>query len=173
MFKRVRPILLLLTVLALVGAACGGDDPSGDPGPDGETVLPGDQGTGLGDSSTLPTAVGNIPGVSGECEAYANLSLAMANVFTGGFSGFDGDLVSQLPSAGQADGAIIVSALQQFSDGLAAAGIDLTQGMTGLSADQIQVFSDLTESVFTDEVDAALDRLSELIEAECAIGADF
>lgn len=157
--------LLLVAVLGMAVVACGDDGSGGD-----ATIPTGTDGSGVGDV-TIPTGVGNIPGVSSECEAYANLSLAMSSAFTGGFGGFSGDLVSQLPAAGRADGAIIVAALQEFSGGLAAAGIDLSQGNIGtLTQDQLQVFSDLSDSVFTDEVNDAFDRLSEVVEAECALG---
>lgn len=171
--KRASSLLLVL-LLAVTVAACGDDDVS-DLG-DGQTtsapVFGGDGDGSDDDNTTFPTAVGNIPGVSSECEAYANLSLALVNVFSGGFSGFGGDLVSSLPPSGQADGAIIVDALQRFSDGMAAAGIDLSAagGMATMDADQIATFTQLSEEIFTDDVDAAFDRLSELVEAECAVG---
>ena len=170
--------LLLVALLALTLAACGDDDDVADLADDPTTTTSGsvvgggsDDGSS-GSDTTFPTSVGNIPGVSSECEAYANLSLALVNVFSGGFTGFGGDLVSALPPAGQADGAIVVDALQRFSDGMAAAGIDLTAqgGMAAMDADQLQAFSDLSEEIFTDEIDAAFDRLSELVEAECAVG---
>ena len=171
--------LIIVVVVALAVAACGDDDLGSDLGGNTSADVPGfgddgfgDDGFGDGDA-TLPTSVGNIPGLSSECEAYLNLSLAMSAAFTGEFSGFDGDLVSRLPAAAQADGAIIVAALQEFSDELAAAGLDLSQGLATFSQEQIQAFGDLSEEIFNDEVDAAFDRLSEAGAAECAIGGDF
>lgn len=167
--KRLRTILLV-TLLAMTVAACGDDDVSDLGGGQG-TNVPGFGDDGFGDSSSLPTSVGNIPGLSSECEAYANLSLAMASVFSGGYDGFATDIVSQLPPEGRADGAIVADALQRFADGLAAADIDLSNGgMATLSAEQIEAFSAISEDVFNEDVEAAFDRLSDLVEAECAIG---
>lgn len=164
--SKLRPLALAIAIILSL-AACGDDDSGGT----ASTAPTETEDLDTGDT-TLPTSVGNIPGISAGCEAYADLSLAMGNVFTGGFAGFGDDLVSRLPSEGQADGAIVVGALQAFSDGLADAGIDLSQGSIGtLTQEQLQVFSDLSDNVFTDDVNAAFDRLGELVAAECAVGS--
>jgi hypothetical protein len=161
----------MLAALVLVLAACGGD-PVGDAAAD---TPYGDGGSIFDDAGgdTLPGSVGNTPGLSGECEAIANLSLAMSSAFLGNFNGFDGNLIGSLPSGIQADGAIVVGALQEFSDGLAAAGIDLASpsGMAGLSPEQMEAFSTLSEEIFDDEVNDAFDRIGEAAEAECSTGS--
>jgi len=155
--------LVLLLVLGL--AACGDDDSIGG--------LPGDAGDLPGDVSDLPGDLGdlpgNIPGLSDECQAYASLSFAMSSAFTGGFGGLDAGIVSNLPAEARADGQIVVTALQEFSDGLTDLGIDLSQGMASLAPEQIQAFTQLGESVFTDEVNDAFDRIGELASATCAL----
>lgn len=167
MRKYLLPVILTVT-LVLAVTACGDDDFGGGFG-ENQTPTP-----GFGDGDlTIPTSVGNIPGLSGECEAYANLAFAMSAAFTGQFTGFEGDLVSNLPAEAQADAVIIVDALQEFSDGLAGAGIDMSQGMAGFSQEEIETFSDLSEAVFTDEVDAAFEGLGEVMEDACEVDGDF
>lgn len=173
MSKYYRPLILVI-VLALTVMACGDDDFGGDFGGDQGTNVPGfgDDGFGDGDA-TLPTSVGDIPGVSDECEAYFDLSFAMSAAFTGDFDGLAGDLLAKLPAAAQADGAIIAGALQDFVDGIAAAGIDLSQGVGSLSQEQLQAFGEIGDSVFTEEVNDAFDRIGELAAENCAIAEDF
>jgi hypothetical protein len=167
MSRHLRPLVLVL-VLALTLVACGDDDSIGGlPGDAGD--LPGDVGDLPGDAGDLGDlpGVGDIPGLSDECSAFLSLSSAMASAFTGTFSGFEGDLVSSLPAAAQADGAVVVAALQEFSNALADAGIDLSEGIGTLSQEQLQAFSQLGESIFTDEVNDAFDRIGDVASASC------
>jgi hypothetical protein len=162
---RLLRTVTLVAVLALSLVACGDDDSIGGlPGDAGN--LPGDVGDIPGDIGDLP---GNIPGLSDECQAYASLSFAMSGAFSGSFDGLDGGIVANLPAEAQADGAIVVAALQDFSDGLDELGIDLSQGMGNLSQEQVQAFSELGESTLTDEVNDAFDRIGELASATCAV----
>jgi len=166
---------ILLVVLALVVAACGDDDLVGDvaqdgDGPFGNGVVT-DDGGDLGDLGGVTPGVGNIPGLSDACQAYVNLSFAMTGAFSGNFSGIDDSIISDLPPGAQADGAIIVDALRRFSDGLQAAGIDLSDptNFATLTPAQMEEFQALGDTVFTDEVDAAFDRLDDSISADCEV----
>lgn len=154
MGTRRRLIVLLGVVLALAG--CGGGILGG--GAD-ETAM------------TLPASIGDIPSVSSECEAVGNLSLAISSVLFGRFDQISDDIVDALPSDARADGAVLVDALQEFGDRIDAAGLDLSGGLGSLSAEEIEVYSDISGEVFNDDVDAAVDRIGRVALGECALGS--
>ncbi len=152
-----------VVALLVLAAACGGDD-SADAGDDAGG------GSDAQTATTFPSTVGDIPGVSGECEALANLSLAISGVLTGTFDGLPDDVVGNLPGDAQADGEIVADAVQEFSDRLDELGIDLSQGLGNLSAEQLQAFSDISGEVFNDDVDAAVNRIGITMADDCAPG---
>jgi hypothetical protein len=171
--SRLRP-LLLIVALALIVAACGDDDSGllGDaPTANTEAGLPFGGGGSDEIPNTLPETIGNVPGVSGECEALLNLSLAMANAFTGGGGDIDPGFVSGLPPGLQADGALVVGALQQFSQGVQDLGVDLSDpaNFAALSEEQFAALDALNDQIFDEEVDAALDRISDAAEVSCSV----
>lgn len=153
--------VLLGVVLAVAG--CGGDDSSD----------AGDVGGGGGDetATTFPTSVGDVPGVSSECEAVADLSLAISTVLSGQFGDISDDVVDALPSDARADGTLLVDALREFGDRIDAAGIDLSGGLGGLSAEEIEVYSDISGEVFDEDLDAAVERIGQVAAVECAPGS--
>lgn len=150
----------LLTMV--VASACGGDDAGNDSagGNDGEDS-----------ATTLPSSVGDIPGLSAECEAFADLSLAMSNTLGGGFVGIPDDLVDRLPADARDDGRVIVEALQEFGDRLEDAGIDLSQGIGSFDEGQIETYGEISGEVFDSDVEDAFDRLAGMVADECALGS--
>ncbi len=61
--------------------------------------------------------------------------------------------------------------LQQFGDQLAAAGIDLSQGIGSLDQGQIETYTAISGEVFDSEVEDSFDRLATAVAAECEIGS--
>lgn len=150
----------LLTMV--VASACGGDNAGGDAAAGND---------GGGSATTVPSSVGDVPGLSAECEAFADLSLAMSNTLAGGLAAMPDDLVDRLPADARNDGRVIVEALQQFGDQLAAAGIDLSQGIGSLDQGQIETYTAVSADVFDSEVEGSFDRLATAVAEECAIGS--
>jgi len=182
--KSHQRFLALLAMLALVIAACGGedtnvgDDENGDNGnvvtsPSNDGDGNDDEGNngGDGNNTLVPgTTFGNIPGMSDECVAVANLSLAISQVLSGTFQGVPDDVVDSLPAGSREDGQIIADALNDFATALADAGIDLSQGIGALSQDQLVTWGELSGEVFNDELEEVVDRFGNTIADECAPG---
>lgn len=179
MLQGYRRFLAVIAVLALFAAACGDSGSSidaldeataatggGDLGGGGD-----DGGGGLfGSDETVPVTIGNIPGLSSECEALANVFLAFTNVFAGGGAAAPSlDAISGLPGDLRADAALMIETMQAYFDGLEDLGVDLSDPASfgALTEEQQQAFADLSESFDTDEFTAASDRLSAYGEAEC------
>ena len=177
--KRSGRFTTLAAVLVLVLAACGGgdDDAGGGNAPvDADSPAVGPSGGGGGDdgggNDGVVTTFGNIPGLSAECTAVGNLSLAMTGALTGSFDGVPDDIIDALPAVARDDGRILVDALDEFAAGMQAAGIQLDQqtGLANLSQEQIEEWSALSERIFDDDVEDALERLSAAVSAACAPG---
>ncbi|MDH3731537.1 MAG: hypothetical protein OES13_10540 [Acidimicrobiia bacterium] len=176
--------LTIVAVLVLVAAACGDsgstltDDttaaPTGDTSASADTTAAtsGDTAPPATSGDTLPPlTVGNIPGLSDDCQALANVFLSFSGIFLGGEApDLNLDAIGDLPSELQADAAMMVAGLQAYADGLADLGVDLTDpaSFAALTEDQQQAFGDLADSIDTEEFNAAADRLSAYGEVECA-----
>jgi hypothetical protein len=155
-------------VFALAVTACGGStvgstlDQSS-----GTTAAP-----GTTDGSTvLPTGVGNIPGVSSECEALVNLYLSISAAFTGGaISAVDPATLANLPADVRADALLVSDTLKQYSDGLQALGIDFSDptSFATMTQEQQDAFTALGDLLNSDEFQAASDRLSAYGDQQCA-----
>jgi hypothetical protein len=165
--------LAIIAVFALVAAGCGD---SGSSPFDTATAATspsglGDEGGGLFSSDeTIPVTVGNVPGLSDECEALLNVFLGIGSAFLGGYSGPSLDALSGLPGDLRNDAATLIDALQAYSDGLAELGIDMNDpnSFATLTEAQQQAFAELGEEIDSDEFNAAADRLSAYGEAQCA-----
>ena len=155
--------LAIVMAFALLVAACGDDDAGSAP----------DATSGSGSPinvEDLPTNVGNIPGVSGECEALLNLFLSIGGAFLGGaVAPLDAGTLASLPAEVRADAVILSETLVEFSAGLEAAGIDLSDPATytTMTESQQAAFSALGDSLDTPEFNAASDNLSEYGEQQC------
>jgi hypothetical protein len=171
--RRFGRLSVVAFALALVLAACGGGDDSageGDDAGDGGRVTTAAGGGGGGGGDGVVTTFGNIPGLNDECTAVANLSAAFSQALTGSLGELPDDIVNSLPADARDDGRVLADALEEFSAGLQAAGVDLTnlQGLGALSPEQLEAWANLSETVFDEEVEDAVDRLSEAVSAACA-----
>lgn len=174
MHKYVR-LVAIVAVLALVVAACGDDDSAENGGNADAGNNNGGNGSDnsletFGPDDTLPTTVGDVPGLSSECEALANLSLAFSSALTGGFDGVPSGLVDDLPSEFRAEGEAIAEALEEYSRRLEEAGIDISQGIFTLSEEQIEVYSDIADELFDDELEDSFERLATDMADDCLRG---
>ena len=160
--------------MALMAVACGSSDSSGSLD---EFVTPsnaaaGDSGDGGSDSDgiELPTDVGDILGLSDECEAIANVFLSMSSAFLGG-DALDADLgsLAGLPGDLQDDAALVVEVVNELYAGLDSLGIDLSDpaALASIAGDQAAEFGELADSLDTAEFEEASENLSAYAEAEC------
>ena len=163
MTRAVR-IIGLVAALAILVAACG------DSGSPVEDALAEESANDLfsgDDSGTIPATIGDIPGIDDECEAIANVFLAMASVLSG--QSVDMSAFDALPSSLEADAQVVVEAFDDYADGLAELGIDLNdpEALANLSPSQLEGFNQLAEQVDSDALNAAMDNLSAYGEAQC------
>ena len=174
---------VLLFVVVLVAAACGdsGTDTSAPAATSGDTQPASTEpaateapapmwspATTSGD--TIPATIGDIPGVSDDCEALANVFLSFASIFSpGGINIPDTDAFGDLPGDVQDDAEIVIDALSEWAQGLADAGIDLSDpnSLATLTEAQQNELERLSQAFDTDEINDALDRLGEYGEQEC------
>lgn len=170
MHRYVR-MVAVATVFVLVVAACGDDDSADNGDVSGAGDNGGNPEVTFDPDETIPVTVGDVPGFSSECEALANLSLAIGRAFSGGFDEVPSGIVDDLPSDMRADGEILLEALSEYGKRLEEAGIDLSQGLAALSADQIEVYSEVAGEVFDEELEDTVDRISEAAAAsDCVPG---
>jgi hypothetical protein len=150
---------------ALVVAACSSGD--------GDSLLERSAGSAADSDSPLgqlPIDVGNLPGVSGECEALLSLFLSIGGAFLGGeVSLLDSAALASLPAEIRDDAQVVSETLRQFSDGLQALGINFADPATfsSLSEAQQAEFEALTDSLDSEQFDAASDSLSTYGEQQC------
>ncbi len=118
----------------------------------------------------LPTDVGDLPGVSGECEALLNLFLSIGGAFLGGeVSSLNSDALANLPAEIRNDALVVSETLAEFSAGLQDLGVDLSDpsSVGTLTEAQQQAFGALSESMDSDRFNAAADNLSAYGEQQC------
>ena len=167
-------LLAVLLALALIGAACSGDsvDDAIQEEAQNQGTGGGDGGGGDGgdDDGTIPnTAIGDIPGVSDECEALANLVLGFSQLVVGGdASQILAAAQSGLPSSLDDEIAIIMEAADQYADALG--GIDLTDpnAFATLSPEELAQLEEASQAIDTDAFNNAFEAVSTYAEAECA-----
>jgi len=155
-----------IMALALVMTACGGSDggfldqsPAATAGSDGLVSV-----------DDLPTDVGDLPGVSGECEALLNLFLSIGGAFLGGeVTALDSGALANLPAEIRADAQLVSETLSAFSVGLQDAGIDLSDPSTfaGMTEVQQAAFDDVTGLLDSEQFNTASDNLSAYGEQQC------
>jgi len=157
----------VIMALALVLAACSSGD--------GGSLLEESSGTAAGSDDLVPiddvpTTVGDLPGVSGECEALLNLFLSIGGVFLGSeISTLDSAALAALPGDIRGDAQLVSETLRQFSDQLQALGVDFADpaSFATLTASQQEEFGALGESLDTEEFNDASDNLSAYGEQQC------
>jgi hypothetical protein len=181
-----RQYLASIATLAMILTACGSDDSSATLGqaPSNGASNEVDESEvdesevdesevdleGL-DLDELSDAVGNLPGVSGECEALLELFISIGGVFLGGgdVSSFDAGALAGLPGDVQQDAELVAGTLAQFSNALQDLGVDFSDpaSFAALSESQTEEFRALSDSLDTEEFTAASDSLSAYGEQEC------
>lgn len=159
-------IATVLVVVALVVAACGDD--GGSLLEQASNDAPTNQDSGsIGD---LPTDVGDIPGVSGECEALLNLFLSIGGAFIGTeLLPFDSNALASAPPEIRADAAVVFETLNTFNTGVQDLGVDMSDpaSFATMTEAQQEAFSALTDSLDTDEFNDAADSLTNYAEQAC------
>ena len=188
--KAVR-LLALVLAIAVVTAACSGDSvedaiqeeaqsqsTGGDDTDDTDgTGTTDDSDTGDNDGTivtdvTIPDSLPDIPGLSDECTSLAEFFLAIGQIFTGdaetGAALLD-SAQSDLPDALDGAAALVAEAAAQYAEVLGDLGVDFTDpnAFTNLTPDQIEVFSQASESLSTPEVEQALADIEAYGTAEC------
>jgi hypothetical protein len=156
----------VIMAFALVVAACGDDDGSSLIDQSDGTAAP----SGNINPTGIPTDVGNLPGVSGECEALLNLFLSIGGVFLGGeVRPLDAGTLAGLPSEIRADALYVSQTLSDFSVSMQQMGVDFSDPSTfaTLTPAQQEALGDLSDSLDTAEFNAATDNLSAYGEAQC------
>ena len=156
----------VIMALTLVVAACGDDDSS---------LLDQSAGTAassndLFDTDDIPTDVGDLPGVSGECEGLLNLFLSISGVFLGGeISTLDAGVLGGLPPSILADAQLVSETMSQFSNSMQEMGVDFTDPSTfaTMTPAQQEALGTLSDSLDTTEFNAASDNLSAYGEQQC------
>ncbi len=164
--------LAVFAAFAIVLAACGSDGESPFAAGGSDSVASGDGGdVDVGDLlDELPDEVGDLPGVSDECEALLSLFLSIGNAFFGGeVASIDGSALSSLPGDVQEDAQFLADTLSEFSDAIGTMGIDFAdpESLATLSAEQQQELASLTESLDTEQFNAAADNLEAYGEQQC------
>jgi hypothetical protein len=156
----------VIMAFTLVVAACGDDDSSlidqsaGTAAPSSDLI----------DTDALPTNVGDLPGVSGECEGLLNLFLSIGGVFLGGeIAPLDAGVLGSLPPAIRADAQLVSDTLRQFSESMEEMGVDFTDPSTfaTMTPAQQEALGALSDSLDTTEFNAATDNLSNYGEQQC------
>ena len=165
--------MALAVVLALVAIGCGD---SGSAFDDATSTTSG-SGSNGDDFTTIGT-IGNIPGLSSECEALAEFMLGMSQALVGGAANAQALLASaadDLPSSLQGDLDTIANAAVEFQDVLDDLGIDPGDptSFAALDPEQQVQYSQAVEVFSAPDVDAAFDNLNEFGEQECSNAFDF
>ncbi len=173
-------ILAVVAAMVLIGAACGGSDESGSPFSDdtaaSDSAAVGDDGGDGGDDSGgafgadgIPDEIGDIPGLSGECEDIANVFFSMASIFVGGDVAIDADTFSSLPGDLQDDAAIVSDGLNEVMAGIADLGLDLSnpESLATMTEEQAVAFGELSSSIDSPAFNEALDNIEAYANAEC------
>jgi len=157
----------VIIAFALVVAACGGGDGGTFLDQSSEDAAGTDAPISIDD---LPTDVGDLPGVSGECEALLNLFLSIAGAFLGGsVLPLDPGTLASLPADIRDDAQLMSEVLSQFGDGLQDLGIDFSDpsSFETMTAAQQEAFTALTDLLDSEQFNAASDNLSEYGEQQC------
>jgi len=157
----------VIMAFALVLAACSSDDSESFLDQSPAAAADSDDLNPVGD---FPTDVGDLPGVSGECEALLNLFLSIGGAFLGSeVSTLDAAALAALPGDIRGDAQLVSETLRQFSVGVQALGVDFADpaSFATLTEAQQEEFSALGESLDTAQFKAASDNVSAYGEQQC------
>ena len=156
-----RLTVLLLAVLALLAAGCGGDDES-QASDETETAIveTTDDGTGTEGEDATETAATEDDGAAlgGECAEFAGLSARLSQALSGSSSDLDSasqvfdDLADQVPEEIRDDYEVLADNFRELAEALQ--GVDLQSGETPSQEDLAKI-QELTQSLDTPEVQEA------------------
>jgi hypothetical protein len=166
-----RIAVLLLAVLALVAAGCGGDD-GNEAADDTETAVVEDSGTTTSDDSATETedATDDSGGLTGECAEFAGLSAKVSQAFAGSSSDLDSateafdELADQVPEEIRDDYEVLAKNIREFADELKELG--LAAGETP-SPEDIAKLQEITQSLDSAEVREASQNIEAWAQANC------
>lgn len=168
-------VVAVVGALALLATACGDDDSSTPFDGGGFGADDDDEGGDFGDLGDLelPGDVGDIPGLSDDCEAIANVFLSFSSAFFGGdpvdadSSRFDG-----LPGELRDDADIVVGALNELYEEFDRLGLDLSDptAFATMTEEEAAAFGELSDNLDSAEVSDAMDNLEVYATAECDQG---
>lgn len=165
--------MLLLTMLALLAAGCGGDDTSDATGGTDtaaveETTT---DSTETMDDATETTAEDEDATLSGECAEFAGLGAKITQAMSGaGNEGLDeasalfDELASQVPDEIQADFEVVAENFSKIAEAMK--DVDLTSGATP-SPEDLAKLQELTESLDSEEVRQASENIEAWAQENC------
>ncbi|MCP3974071.1 MAG: YebC/PmpR family DNA-binding transcriptional regulator [bacterium] len=168
MFQRSSRLVIVSMALTLIVAACGGGDDETAGDNDG-----GDGTTGSTAATVVPTALPNIPGLSDECRALANMMLAATQAFTGINENVDEMFAAAeagVPDDLRDDVAIVKKAVESFGAALEELGVNPFQDPTAfanLTEEQIEQLEAASDLLDGEDVNNAFDEISDWGEREC------
>ncbi len=166
-------LLAIVAAAAIVGAACsdsgGSASPFGSNGAPDSAASSEDSG-GVFGADGIPNELGDVLGLSDECEDIANVFLSIGSIFLGGdILEFDADTFRSLPGDLQDDAAIVADGLNAVVAGIADVGLDLSDpaSLASMSEEQAAAFSELSESFDSPEFNEALENIDAYATAQC------
>ena len=169
MLPRFGRLRYALIALLLVVVACGGGDTGAGSDDDGDFDPSGSDDTF---SFETPTTVGDLAGVSDECESLTNLSIAMTAMFTGSPEQVDGLLAGVRSVPGEI--ADEVDILTDAIRGLTAAWSEIGEnpltnpaGLTELSDSELAEIEALVDQFDNDATNDAFETIGEYVAREC------
>lgn len=171
--RRCVRLLAIVAAAAIVGAACsdsgGSASPFGSNGAPDSAASSEDSG-GVFGADGIPDELGDVLGLSDECEDIANVFLSIGSIFLGGdILEFDADTFRSLPGDLQDDAAIVADGLNAVVAGIADVGLDLSDpaSLASMSEEQAAAFSELSESFDSPEFNEALENIDAYATAQC------
>lgn len=184
--SRILRFLAFLACLSLIVAACGdsGGTTTNGGSDGGQTQATSGEGNGDGNGDgtvTLGTLVDDVPGLSSECVALANVfgSLSQVGLAFGGQADFDVDEVQAqfedarrgLPDDLQDDIDVLAEAIIGYFEFLAGLDVDLDdpQAIASLTPADLEQLTEAAALFDSEAVQQAGDNLSAYGEAECAV----
>jgi hypothetical protein len=168
-------VVLLLGVLALAAAGCGGDDSSSESAGSGDQSTVEETVTESKDDTSVSTDI-DLGDLSEECLSFASVGAKMSEAFeaAGGATGdlsasaeaFD-ELVDAAPDEIKGDLQTLADGIQQMAEALK--GVDLTSGETP-SAEDLQQLQEAMSSLDNTELQQASTNVEAWVEENCSNG---
>lgn len=168
-----KVMVLLIAVLALVAAGCGGDSDN-DAAADTETAVvtetASEDTTATTDSSATSTDETSIGDLSGECAEFAGISTKLAESLSGQNADMESaskafsQIADQVPDEIKADYEVIAENFAKIAEALE--GVDLTSGETP-SPEALAKLQEVTASMDSAEVQQASQHIEAWVQENC------